>query len=255
MSPDMDTARLYIFPPSSGCEVAAWLLQQYQIVTRVNRQTAPFFMFSILLHGGKDYPFVIYRGKKLSSSLAVSLGLEAMAPKTLKLYPSDPALKQEAAELWEKIINPKLAFAVSRWAYFYLLPRKDLLKDSITQGVPGWQKFLVNIAYRPIAGLIGKSLGISKQPPAKEEGMIREVFDLVDQRLSDGRNFLVGDRLSMVDIGFAGLAAPVVLEENYGHGGLLPTLVQAPEAMQPMVREMRARPAGQFIQRMYRDYR
>ena len=145
--------------------------------------------------------------------------------------------------------------AVSRWAYFYLLPRKDLLKDSITLGVPGWQKFLVNIAYRPIAWLIGKSLGITRDPPAKEEAMIREVFDLVDQRLSDGRIFLVGDKMSMVDIGFAALAAPVVLEENYGKGGLLPTFEQAPQAMQSLVAEMRERPAGQFIHRMYREYR
>ena len=38
---------------------------------------------------------------------------------------------------------------------------------------------------------------------------LREVFQQVDERLADGRQFLVGDRFTAADLTFAALASPV----------------------------------------------
>lgn len=254
MSETSDRALLYIFPPSSGCETIKWLLERYEIPTTINSQTAPFFLFAIHLHGGKDFPFLKYRGKKLSSSREISIELEEMVPDDRKLYPRGPKL-DEAKELWTKFLSPKLGGAVPKWAYYYLLPHKNLLYGPLTKGVPAWQKLIVKLFYPIIAWMVGKNLGLTKDPPVGYEATIREVFDRVDGLLSDGREFLVGDRLSLVDIGFAGMAAPAVLEPRYGNGGLLPALEDAPDAMRSVVRELRARPAGKFIEKIYRDYR
>ena len=157
--------------------------------------------------------------------------------------------------MWTEFINPKLGAAVPRWVYYYLLPHRSLLRGPITKGVPAWQKLVIAVAYSSIAWLIGKNLGLRKERPVAQEQTIRDVFDRVDALLADGRQFLVGDRLSLVDIGFAGMAAPVVLEPRYGHGGLLPPLESVPSEMQYVVCELRERPAGKFISRIYRDYR
>ena len=250
-----ETAKLYIFPPSSGCETVAWLLEKYGIQTTVNSQTAPFFLFSIWCAGGKTYPFLKYSGHEWSGSLAISNGLEDVVPADRRLYPGSADEHKAARELWTDFLNPKLGEAVPHWAYYYLLPHRSLLRGPLTKGVPGWQKLVVAVAYRPIAWLIGRQLGLTKAPPSTQVQTIREVFDRVDAMLADGRKFLVGDSLSLVDIGFAGMAAPAVLEPRYGNGGLLPPLESVPQEMKTVVAELRQRPAGKFIARIYRDYR
>ncbi len=250
-----DTARLYIFPPSSGCETVAWLLDKYEIPTKINSQTAPFFLIAIRLAGGTSYPFLKYRGHTASGSLEISNLLDDLVPADRQLYPRSTAEHQEARALWTEFINPKLGTAVPPWVYYYLLPHRSLLRGPLTKGVPAWQKLVVAVAYPFIAWLIGKNLGLKKERPAAQEQTIRDVFDRVDALLADGRQFLVGDRLSLVDIGFAGMAAPAVLEPSYGNGGLLPSLESVPSEMQSVVGELRERPAGKFISRIYRNYR
>ena len=250
-----DKARLYIFPPSSGCETITWLLQQYGIHAEINSQTAPFFQFAIQRAGGKTFPFLKYGSLSESGSLAISNALEEMLPADKRLYPTAAEQHEEARSLWSDFINPKLGAAVPYWAYYYLLPHRSLLRGPITKGVPWWQGLIVTLAYPLIAWMIGKSLGLTKEPPAPQEKAIREVFDRIDALLAEGRQYLVGERLSLVDIGFAAMAAPAVLEPGYGHGGLFPALESVPPEMQKVVAELRERPAGKFIARIYRDYR
>ena len=251
----MEEAQIIIFPPSTGCEVAQWLLKLYGIPARVNAQTAPFFQIAISLRGGKTYPYVVYKGQKFSGSTAVSNGLEELVPGNRRLYPQDPPANKEARDLWNNVIAPYIGGPVPSWAYYHLLPHKPLLIGPITKGVPEWQKLAAHVFYRPIAWLIGKGLKLTKAPPTDMEKLIREGFDRIDAVLADGRKFLAGNQLSPADIGLAGLAAPALLEPRFGNGGLLPSLEDAPAGMRPLVTELRARPTGQFVERLYREYR
>ncbi|MEA3277999.1 MAG: hypothetical protein U9Q81_22485 [Pseudomonadota bacterium] len=246
---------LIIFPPSSGCEVADWLCERYGIKVRVKRHSVPFFQIAINLAGGFDYPFLNYQGQKLSSSRALVNAMEGLLPTDKQLPPPDPADRPTAAALWNDVINPKLAFAVSRWAYRFLLPEKSLTYGPITHGTPGWQRAFVWLTYPLMAKLVGASLGLDKNPASAMEAMIREAYDAVDDRLRGGAPYLFGERPCYVDYGFAGLAAPTVLESRYGGGGLLPNLQDAPTAMHTLVEELRERPGGQLIDRMYGRFR
>jgi glutathione S-transferase len=82
---------------------------------------------------------------------------------------------------------------------------------------------------------------------------VREVFDSVGERLSDGRRFLVGDRFSAADLTFAALSAPMIVPPEYGVP--LPQPDELPAAMAGVVRELRSHPAGQFALDMYRRER
>ena len=75
----------------------------------------------------------------------------------------------------------------------------------------------------------------------------------VDDRLADGRNYLVGDRFSLSDMSFAEALAPLVLPAN--DGAPLPTFDEMPAALQSLCTELRARPAGRFALRIYHDHR
>jgi glutathione S-transferase len=82
---------------------------------------------------------------------------------------------------------------------------------------------------------------------------VRTVFKTVDDRLADGRRYLVGPSFSAADLSFAALAAPVLLPDNYG--SWLPSLDQVPADLLNQIEGFRSTPAGSFALRMYRDHR
>jgi glutathione S-transferase len=80
-------------------------------------------------------------------------------------------------------------------------------------------------------------------------------MQIVDERIADGRQYLLGEHFSLSDMAFAVAAAPVVFPDTYGGGGTLPPLEDAPAELQSVVKEMRERPSGQMALRIYREHR
>ena len=98
-----------------------------------------------------------------------------------------------------------------------------------------------------------KGLGLSEATSLTALAAVHAGFDEVEARLADGRSFLCGDRLSLADLAFATSGAPMVLARGYG--GHLPGFDALPPEMKDVMGPLRDRPAGQFIQRLYDDYR
>lgn len=250
-----DRAVLYKFPPSDSCETAEWLLKLYDIPVDVRTHGLPFLGFFIILKDGNNVPVVTYRGQDYNRILVIADALEKLVPEQYKLFPTDAGRYREAKELWEGYIGVKLDYAVSLWAYYQLLPFKDVVMPAITKGIPGWQKWFTRIAYPYVAHLIRKSQAITDENYPKATRCIRDTWDKVDSLLADGRPYILGDDLSMLDIGFAGMAAPCTLEPRYGGGGLLPAIEDIPEDMAVQVREFQERPAGRHIATIYKYFR
>jgi glutathione S-transferase len=82
---------------------------------------------------------------------------------------------------------------------------------------------------------------------------VSATWDEVDAMLADGRAYLCGGRLTLADLAFATSGAPMVLHPGYG--GHLPDVKACPQTIRETVFALRARPAGQFIARLYADHR
>ena len=82
--------------------------------------------------------------------------------------------------------------------------------------------------------------------------MCRE-FDFAAELLSDGRQYLSGDRFSAADLTFAALAAPMVVPPEYTVA--LPQPDSLPPGPRNIVEHAREHPAGAHALKMFRQHR
>jgi cytochrome P450/glutathione S-transferase len=82
---------------------------------------------------------------------------------------------------------------------------------------------------------------------------LNTIFDQVENQLADGRPFVTGPTFTAVDLALAALAGPALLPAEYG--GPLPEFRNLSKAQGDIVESLRARPAAEFILRLYRDER
>jgi glutathione S-transferase len=244
---------LITFPPSLDSELARFLLGHYRIQHQEQRHT---FLYSVpytLWHGFTFiFPLLYGSGLRLVGPRAISEYFDTRREPDRALWPAQPDLNRQSRTDWNQF-NDTLAFATAKFAYFYLLPHRDLMIEPLTQGTPASEVNAVKSSYSIFSGLLATALGLSQKKADESLMQMRSVFGAVDDRLSDGRNFLVGERLTISDLAFAVAAAPAVLPAKYG--GPIPSFENMPSAIQSVVNEIRGSAAGAFALRIYEQYR
>ena len=101
-------------------------------------------------------------------------------------------------------------------------------------------------------------LGVTRTRAARAFARTQETFGRVDALLADGRRYLLGESLTCADITFASLAALAVLPPQYAGRSLAGrplSLEDLDPEWRALVEGFRARPAGQFVLRLYREER
>ena len=131
--------------------------------------------------------------------------------------------------------------------------RRDLAIVYGCTGVPNWERRALPLVYPAVIRVIDRYLDITPETAARSEAQVRMAFDAVEERLSDGRPYLCGDRFTAADLTFASMAASVLMPPEYGVP--LPQPEELPSAMAAVVREFRAHPAGAHALAMFRDER
>jgi glutathione S-transferase len=100
---------------------------------------------------------------------------------------------------------------------------------------------------------ISQKVGVSADAAVESERRVDASFDRVAERLSDGRQYLVGERFSAADLAFAALAGAVLMPPQWGIP--LPQPDELPPAAAAKVGTLREHPAGQFALRMFAEER
>lgn len=244
---------LITFPPSLDSELARFLLNHYGVAHQEEPHAFLFCFFFTLWHSGTFvFPLLYSDSFKLVGPRPMAEYFDPKSTPNLRLFPQDAAEKRQVDSDWT-LFNETLAFATARFAYYHLLPYRDLMIRPLSLGAPSFEVKTVEAAYPVYAGALRILLGLSAQKAQDSLDQIRKVFDAVDARLAVQNSFLVGDRLTLSDIAFAVAAAPMVLPPAYG--GPIPSFDQMPAPMQAAIHEMRARPAGAFALRVYNQQR
>ena len=243
---------LFTFPPSLDSEFSRFVLHHYGIDAREERHVLIIQSVVTLVRAGTPrIPTLVGVGPQpLDQVKRIIDALEATAPPQRKLLAGlDPGLLDSD---WREF-HTTLQTASTVFPYYHLVPRRDLMVRALSEGSPAWEVSAVRHAYPVWEVTLRVLLRLTARRAAEALASIRSSLTGVEARLRDGRRYLCGDRFTLHDMGFAIAAAPAIWPDNYG--GPLPPLAETPAPIQQLVQETRARPAGQFAMRIYRDHR
>ena len=243
------TVKLITIPFSHFCEKARWALDRAGVAYEEDGHLPLFHYLANVRVGAKRTVPVLVVDKKTIVRDSTDIVAWADAQKPGCLIPLAGA---EDALAIEDDFDKHLGPAARRWAYFYLLPKRDA-DELITFGVPGWEKAMLKIT-RPLAvRFLKRGLKIDAAGAARSKLKIDSVFSRVSDVVRDGRRFLAGDRFTVADLTFAALAAPVLLPPEHPFQKFGPEFFPAEARTQ--IEEWRETPAGQFGLRLYADER
>jgi glutathione S-transferase len=248
----MKDPTLITFPPSLDSELARFLVTHYEVPHKENRHTIIISSFFTLWHGFTPlFPLLYSDSYRLSTVHQMVDHFDPLSPPQRQLRLGGDNRAQIDAD-WQAF-NQELALSTAVFAYYHLLPHREIMIRPLTEGAPDWEVSAVKSLYPIFAGLLRVLLRLTADRAREALEQIRGVMNDVDGRLAPGRRFLVADRFSLSDMAFAVAAAPVLLPEQYG--GPIPSFAEMPPAMQAAITEMRQHPSGQFALRIYKEHR
>jgi glutathione S-transferase len=245
--------RLITIPISHYCEKVRWALDWLELPYTEERHVPFFHRLATSRDGGKSVPVLVTQDGTYTDSTDILHYLDTKNTKSKKLYPSEPKLRQEVNEL-EELFDTRLGNNIRRWGYFYRIHDREGMRRSWCTGTPGWEKAGFAIAFPVMRKIVQQTYNITAASAKDSLQEIKQIFEVVNQRLSDARPYLIGDNLSAADLTFAALAAPVLLPPEHP---IKPPALETfnNDEMIATIKELRATPAGVYALRLYQKQR
>jgi glutathione S-transferase len=244
------TTKLITIPFSHYCEKARWALDRCGVSYEEDGHLPIFHYLATYRRGGKrTVPVLVTDGGKTVVRDSTEIIAWADRQRPGSLIPIGNA--QDVLTIEDDLDN-HFGPATRRWAYYYLLPRRDA-DPYIVEGAPRWQRTLLEVT-RPLAvGFLRRGLKIDDAGVARSLVKIEETLDRVDEIVGDGRPYLAGDRFTVADLTFAALAAPIVLPPAHPVQQFSVDLF--PAEARDQIEAWRETAAGRFAMRLYADER
>ncbi|GAC1333813.1 MAG: hypothetical protein NVS3B11_21040 [Collimonas sp.] len=244
-------AVLITMPHSHYCEKARWALDWLSLPYREEPHVPLLHRLATMPNGGRSVPVLMYGAGRFTDSTDILIHANAVCGGDL-LYPRDSALRKEVAAL-EARFDKELGPHTRRWAYAQLLPERRLLRQVMSRGVPRVEAGLLPFIMPGVVRLVRTGLRITPESACRSIERVHGIFKNVSERLSDGRQFLIGERFTAADLTFAALAAPVLFP--VGYRAAYPALDNVPAAMRDEVLRLRDTDAGRFALRLFSQER
>jgi glutathione S-transferase len=244
-------AVLITIPLSHYCEKARWALDWVALPYQQQPHVPLLHRLATQRNEGGSVPLLVHGGRRFVDSAAILDYADQVGGGGL-LYPREAERRQEVSAL-EQHFDAQLGPHTRRWAYGELLSQPKLLRSVWSRGVPRLEASLLPLITPLTRRLVRSTYKITPQSAQRLLERVWEIFTQVDQRLSDGRKYLTGERFTAADLTFAALAAPALFPVEYR--GVLPALEAMSATMREQISRFRGTNAGQFALRLFSQER
>ena len=243
------TPKLVTIAPSHYCEKSRWALQLAKI-SFIEEPHAPFFHVPAVKNAGgtRTTPILQLASETIQSSDDITEWI-ANHPETAWNPYGRSEYKSNITKL-EIELGRKLGVLTRLMAYQELLTQKKLVLACMTPAPDSEQRWF-SLGFPIFRWMMRKAMNINAASAEKAKTAVLGILDSIESNAHG--EFLIGDTLTIADVTFAALTAPLVLPETYGSS--LPSYEDLPQKAKDMTDEFRVTPAGQRVLRLYRDHR
>lgn len=243
--------RLITIAISHYCEKARWALDWLKIPYIEESHVPIFHRLITRKYGCKSVPVLVTESGIFTDSTDILRHIDALATTEQHLYPTDPKLRQEVEQL-EELFDSKLGVYVRQWGYYYRIDDRQALKEMWRKNNPQLEQVGLTLAFPLMRRIVRRAYDVSASSAASSLAEVRQIFDLVSQRLASDRSYLVGDNFTAADLTFAALAAPALRPKQHP---IQLTQVGTNEEVAAVIQELRRTKAGKFALRLYKEQR
>ena len=237
--------KIITFAPMVDSECTRLALSYYAIPFEEQDHIFGWASLLTLLHGGYGrIPLVHGTGVHASGPRALVEKIDPLAGDRY-LLPSNPQLRSQVEQDWA-LYNGQLALHVATFAYFHLLPERDAMIEALRRELPGTERHLAGPTFGMVRWVLRMLLRLSPERAEAALNRARSILDQTDDRIRDGRRYLVGDAVTLGDLGFASAIAPLALPDRYLRH--VPPFERLPDPYRVAVEETRARPVAKFLE-------
>jgi glutathione S-transferase len=243
--------RLLTIPISHFCEKARCALELagFDYVEEPHVQLVHRFV-ALRTGAGRQVPILITPERAaIAPSGAIVRWADRAMPAEAKLVPPEHAAEIDALERdFDEVLGPE----ARRWMYSSLLS-SDIPMRFGNDTLPGWERRVLRHALPVFKLYAARVLRAAPAEAAEALAAVEATFGSVEERIADGRRYLIGDRFTAADLTFASLSAAVLMPERYGTR--LPQPPDLPPSVAETVLRLRDRPAGRFAARLVAEHR
>jgi glutathione S-transferase len=237
------------FAPMINSECCRFLLAHYGVgYTEERHIFGVVSLIAFMRNGNLQIPLIQGDGISFVGPEPLVGHYEPLAVPDKKLTPTN-AIDRAQVEADFQCFNNDLAGETAVIGYYYLLSHKDIMVEPFTRGLTSLEIRITKIAYPLLNMLFTALLKLSPERVAQALAKTRAIFDETDKRLADGRQYLVGGRLSLADIALATAAGPLILPPSYGSP--MPPFEAMPQELQAIITDLRSRPTGKFVNQLF----
>lgn len=246
---DQEKLTLFTINMSHYSEKVRWLLD-YEKIDYQEEALTPFIHALPMFIKGKrkqtTVPLLQHGSKYLQNSPRI-VDWIAKERGPLKTLPAE--FQDEVIEIQKRF--DAIGKPIARYLYFTGFDHPALIKDIWTQFAKPWENIVVRASYPIIKHLFKKMQRVNEVDVAKAEQKIDQEMKWLEQRLSDGRQFLVGDSFTIADITAASLLAPLACPSEHPIYGTQ----DFRENISGSAKKWAASPALEWVRTMYTQNR
>ena len=242
---------LYSFGPSHYCEKARWALDLSGLDYReVCWAPGVHVLLSRRIAPRSSVPILRGTGATIQGSAAILTWIEESG-RAAWSAPTDEAERAEIERL-ETLADEAMGVAVRRLAYATgLSTEPDAVADELLRDVSPWQRRLGRLLWPKTQQLISSGLKATADDIPEACDQVEDALAQVDAVVADGRDHLVGSRLTRADIAVASLLSPVVNPPEHPVYARMTLWA----AMSEIIASWQERPSVRWAARLYRTHR